>query len=131
MFEFLTSLSLWGTIVNALGIIAGTVVGVVLKSFSHGKKEEELEGGLRKELTDVIMKGVSLCVLLIGITGAIKTENIMVVIVARIDIPPKFMVETAIVALIANTEAIIARTKYLIMAFALFFGLIISPQLKF
>ena len=46
MFEFLTSLSLWGTIVNALGIIAGTVIGVILKSFSHGKKEEGLEGGL-------------------------------------------------------------------------------------
>ena len=51
-----------------------------------------------------------------------RNENIIVVIGARIDIPPKFMVETAIVALIAKTEAIIARTKYLIMAFALFFG---------
>ena len=82
MFGFLTALPLWGTIVNAVGIVLGTILGVILKSFSSTKKEEELEGGLRKELPDVIMKGVSLCVLLIGITGAIKTENIMVVIVS-------------------------------------------------
>ena len=82
MFEFLTSISLWGTIVNALGVVAGTIIGVILKSFSRGKKEEDLEGGLRKEIPDVIMKGVSLCVLLIGITGAIKTENIMIVIIS-------------------------------------------------
>ena len=82
MFEFLTSLPLWGTIVNALGVVFGTVVGVIFKSFSHGKGEAELEGGMRKELPDAIMKGVSLCVLLIGITGAIKTEKIMVVIIS-------------------------------------------------
>ena len=82
MFGFLTSLPLWGTIVNALGIILGTVVGIIFKSLSRGKKEGELEGGISKELSDVIMKGVSLCVLLIGITGAIKTENIMVVIIS-------------------------------------------------
>ena len=82
MFRFLTSLSLWGTIVNTLGIIAGTVLGVILKSISGGRKEKTLEGGLREELPDAIMKGVALCVLLIGITGAIKTQNIMVVIIS-------------------------------------------------
>lgn len=78
MFNFLASLPLWGTIVNALGIVAGTVLGVILKSFSHRKKE----GGLGEELPDAIMKGVALCVLLIGIMGAIETEKIMVVIIS-------------------------------------------------
>ncbi len=84
MFGFLNSLSLWGTIVNTLGIIAGTVLGVILKSISGGNKEKSLEGGLREELPDAIMKGVALCVLLIGITGAIKTTNIMVVIISTV-----------------------------------------------
>jgi len=35
-------------------------------------------------LPDAMMKGVGLCVMLIGITGAIKTENIMIVIVSMI-----------------------------------------------
>ncbi len=82
MFGFLTSLPLWGTIVNALGIVVGTVIGIIFKSLSRERKEGELEGGLSRELSDVIMKGVSLCVLLIGITGAIKTEKIMVVIIS-------------------------------------------------
>lgn len=82
MFEFLSSLSLWGTIVNTLGVIAGALVGVIIKRFSGGKKEKIKEGGLLSDLSDAIMKGVALCVMLIGITGAIKTENIMVVIIS-------------------------------------------------
>ena len=82
MFEFLSSLSLWGTIVNAIGIVAGTVLGVVFKSLSRSKNEGIKEGGLREELPDAIMKGVALCVLLIGIMGAVETKKIMVVIVS-------------------------------------------------
>ncbi len=78
MVEFLTSLSLWGTIVNTLAVIAGSFVGILIRGLSSGKKA----GGRIAELPDVIMKGVGLCVLLIGITGAIKTENIMVVIIS-------------------------------------------------
>ena len=82
MFEFFESFSLWGTIVNALGVISGTVIGIIVKHFSSGKKDSVKEGGYSAELPDAIMKGVSLCVLLIGITGAIKTENIMIVIIS-------------------------------------------------
>ncbi len=82
MFEFFESFSLWGTIVNALGVFFGAVFGVIVKHFSSGKKDGAKEGALSSELPDAIMKGVSLCVLLIGITGAIKTENIMIVIIS-------------------------------------------------
>ncbi len=80
MFEFFESFSLWGTIVNTLGIALGAVVGVLIKTVSGSKKAKE--GGIVSELPEAIMKGVALCVLLIGITGAIKTENIMIVIVS-------------------------------------------------
>ena len=82
MFAFLTSLSFWGTIVNALGVVVGALVGIVLKTFSSGKSKKEKEGGAVKELPDTIMKGVALCVLLIGIMGAIETSNIMIVIIS-------------------------------------------------
>lgn len=78
MFEFLSSLSLWGTIVNALGVVAGALVGVLIRRFS-GKKSPR---GRLSELPDAILKGVALCVMLIGITGAIKTDNIMIVIIS-------------------------------------------------
>ena len=80
MFEFLASISLWGTIVNALGVIVGAFAGLVVKRLSTGKQKKE--GGLATELPDAIMKGVALCVLLIGVTGAIKTSNVMVVIIS-------------------------------------------------
>ena len=82
MFEFFSSIPLWGTIVNTLGVIAGALCGLVVKSLSSGKKGKETDGGLSKELPDAIMKGVALCVLLIGITGAITTTNIMIVIIS-------------------------------------------------
>ena len=86
MFEFFESIPLWGTIVNSLGVVAGAFVGLIIKHFSDAKKSEtqgELNGGyVKTELPDAIMKGVALCVMLIGITGAIKTQDIMVVIIS-------------------------------------------------
>ena len=83
MFEMFESFSLWGTIVNAIGIILGTLLGLVVKIFTGSKKNENvMEGGFLGELSDVIMKGVAICVLLVGITGAIETKNIMIVVVS-------------------------------------------------
>ena len=55
-----------------------------------------------------------------------KKEKIMVVIGARIENPPKVAVETASVELIANTDAIKARMKYLMIAPAFVFGFLSS-----
>ena len=82
MFEFLTSISLWGTIVNAVGIIAGAVIGNIIRSFSSKKKEGGKKNKALSELGDVIMNGVALCVLLIGVMGAIKTGDIMIAIIS-------------------------------------------------
>lgn len=57
-----------GTIVNALAIIGGSLVGFLFK------------GGIPDRINDTIMKGLALCILVIGITGAIKSENMIVVI---------------------------------------------------
>ena len=42
------------------------------------------EGGAMSRVSDALMKGVSLCVLLIGVSGAIKTQNVIIVIVSMV-----------------------------------------------
>ena len=76
--SFFTSLSLWGNIVNCLAVLAGSSVGMVFKRIMAGGKEN----GALTRVSEALMKGVSLCVLLIGVTGAIKTENILTVILS-------------------------------------------------
>ena len=80
MFDFLTSITLWGTIVNSLGVIFGALIGIIVKKFSSGRTKKE--SGIATELPNAIMNGVALCVMLIGITGAIETSDIMVVIIS-------------------------------------------------
>lgn len=57
-----------GTIVNSLAIIAGALLGIVLKK------------GIKDEYKTTIMDGIGLTVIIIGIMGGIKSENIILVI---------------------------------------------------
>lgn len=57
-----------GTIVNGLAIIAGALLGIVLKK------------GIKDEYKTTIMDGIGLTVIIIGIMGGIKSENIILVI---------------------------------------------------
>ncbi len=58
-----------GTIVNCAAIILGGALGLVLK------------GGLSKKISDTIMNGLALCIVYIGISGALKRDNDLVVII--------------------------------------------------
>lgn len=64
------------TVVNALAIIGGSLVGVLLK------------GGIPDRINDTVMKGMSLCVILISILGisdvsrSLKSNDILVIIFA-------------------------------------------------
>ena len=80
IFSFLTSLSLWGSIVNALAVIVGATAGLIVKRVM-GKGAE---GGTMSRVSDALMKGVALCVLLIGVSGAIKTQNMIIVIISMV-----------------------------------------------
>lgn len=57
-----------GTIVNSLAIILGSLLGIGLRK------------GIKEEYKNTIMDGIGLCVIIIGITGGIKSENIILVI---------------------------------------------------
>lgn len=59
-----------GTIVNALAVIAGAFIGMLLKK------------GMPEKISDAIMKGVALCVLYIGISSALSGTNTLIAIIS-------------------------------------------------
>lgn len=59
-----------GTVVNVIAIICGGTLGLLLKK------------GIPERIGDTVMKGLGLCVLYVGITGAIKGENTLVMILS-------------------------------------------------
>lgn len=61
---------MFGTIVNAAAILVGALLGSLLK------------GGFPDKFKVTIMQGVSLTVILIGLSMAMKTENVLVVILS-------------------------------------------------
>ena len=59
-----------GTLVNFSAIIIGSIIGLLLKN------------GVPEKLSNTIMQGLGLCVLLIGISGAIKGSNVLLIIIS-------------------------------------------------
>ncbi len=61
-----------GTLINTAAIILGSALGLLLRK------------GLPQRLRDTVMKGLGLCVLIIGVMGAIKTQDTMVMIISMV-----------------------------------------------
>lgn len=59
-----------GTLVNFLAIIVGSIIGILFKN------------GIPEKISITIMQGLSLCVIFIGISGAIKGLNILLIIIS-------------------------------------------------
>lgn len=59
-----------GTIVNTVSIIIGALIGLIAK------------GRISKNINETIMNGLALCVVYIGISGALKGNDTMVIIVS-------------------------------------------------
>lgn len=59
-----------GTIANVAAIAAGSLVGVVLKR------------GIPESVKDTVMQGMSLSILLIGIQMALKTEEVLLLVIS-------------------------------------------------
>ena len=73
--------SLWGAIVNALAVISGSAVGLVLRRITSSGKPADGKG-IASAISQALMTGVGLCVMLIGIQGAVKSQNTLLVIVS-------------------------------------------------
>lgn len=61
-----------GTIANAAAIVGGTLIGLLLKR------------GLPEKWQQTIMQGVALCIFVIGLQMAVKTGNIVIVVVSLV-----------------------------------------------
>ena len=59
-----------GVIVNTLAVIIGSLIGLLCKK------------GIPKRISDAIMTGIALCTLYIGISGSLKGENTIAVILS-------------------------------------------------
>ena len=61
---------MFAVIVNTLAIVAGSLIGLLLRQ------------GLPERLTGALMQGLGLCTVMIGVQGAIQESNILVMIVS-------------------------------------------------
>ena len=61
-----------GTLINAAAIILGTLVGLLLRK------------GIPQRLQDSVGQGQGLCVILIGLTSAIKTADVTCCIICMV-----------------------------------------------
>lgn len=59
-----------GTIVNVIAIVIGGLIGLFLKS------------GINEKVSKTVMDGLGLCIMLIGIGGALKSNNILLIIIS-------------------------------------------------
>lgn len=59
---------MFGTIVNTAAIIVGGLAGLILK------------GGIPKKYTDTVMHAIGLAVFLIGVRGALKSDDLLLII---------------------------------------------------
>jgi uncharacterized membrane protein YqgA involved in biofilm formation len=66
--------ALWGSLVNAIGVAGGAVVGVLAAKVTSGaaRKRETVETAKGNKLTDAISLALALCVVMIGIGGMLK-----------------------------------------------------------
>lgn len=75
-----------GSIINALAIVAGSAIGLLLKWLAR-RFSSILPAGagqLGHRLQEIIMQGVALCVLYIGISGSLKGSNTLVAILSMV-----------------------------------------------
>lgn len=72
MLAFLQSFSLFGTVFNAVLVIIGACIGLMLKK------------GLSDTMADTVMKGLGLCTLFLGISGSLVGENSMILIISMV-----------------------------------------------
>ena len=63
---------MFAVIVNTITVLIGSTVGLLFKK------------GIPKRLTDAVMLGIGLCTLYIGISGALKGENTIVLILSMV-----------------------------------------------
>lgn len=74
---------LLGTVVNAAAVILGALIGMLVHWLTgRSKRDEEGKPSRGRELSSAVMTGLGLCAFLIGVQGAIKAQNVLIVIIS-------------------------------------------------
>ncbi|MEG2703309.1 MAG: DUF554 domain-containing protein, partial [Clostridia bacterium] len=66
------ALPMIGTLINCAAIIAGSALGLLFRK------------GMRPAMAQTVMQGIGLCVILIGLSGALKTTHTLLVILSMV-----------------------------------------------
>ena len=84
----MTQWALWGTLVNTAAVLLGALCGLLIRAVSHKMGKTELQKSdvavmkSKRNVADTVQKGLGLCVILIGISGALKVQNILTMILS-------------------------------------------------
>ena len=80
----MTQWAFWGTIVNTVAVLFGALLGLGIRAIIGKKKTEVSEGELapRRDIAGTIQKGLGLCVVLIGLLGALEVKYVLVMILS-------------------------------------------------
>lgn len=85
----MTSWALWGTIVNTVLVLLGALCGLGIRAVcARLRRNEAAEGEALQRpmrgsgIASTVQKGLGLCVMLIGITGALDAQNVLIVILS-------------------------------------------------
>ncbi|MBQ9106357.1 MAG: DUF554 domain-containing protein [Clostridia bacterium] len=70
--EALNNFPLTGTIVNAIAVIIGAAIGMLLKK------------GMSEKLSSTVMAALALCTLYIGVSGSLSGQNTLILIVSMV-----------------------------------------------
>ena len=73
---------LTGTFINTATVLGGSLIGLLIKWLASRFRFSPRMSDLGNRLQDTIMKGVALCVLYIGISGALEGSNTLVAIIS-------------------------------------------------
>ena len=78
----MTQWALWGTIVNTVAVLFGALLGLGIRALATKKKEEQAQAPTKRSIADTVQKGMGLCVLLIGLLGALEVKYMLVMILS-------------------------------------------------
>ena len=82
----MTQWPFWGTLVNTVAVLLGALFGLLIRALatrSHRAAVQEAPAEPQKrDVAGSIQKGLGLCVLLIGISGALAVQDILIMILS-------------------------------------------------
>ncbi len=73
-----------GTVVNALAVLCGSLLGMLLSRLGRRVSQGPAEHSLGKRLQAILIQGVALCVVYLGFSGSLQGRNSLIAIVSMV-----------------------------------------------